>query len=113
MKAAAVLRIIIWQISFSYMGTIRNIWILAEGKQQLVWKLNLCGVLINVFLNALLIPRIGACGAAIASLATQMFTNFVLGFCIKALKENNRLLLNGIHPKTLYNLISEFRKNRG
>lgn len=113
MKAAAVLRIIIWQISFSYMGTIRNIWILAEGKQHLVWKLNLCGVMVNILLNALLIPRIGACGAAIASLATQMFTNFVLGFCIRELKENNRLLLNGIHPKTLYNLIGEFRKSRG
>lgn len=113
MKSSGVLRIIIWQIGFSQMGTVRNIWILAEGKQQLVWKLNLCGVLMNVFMNAILIPKIGAYGAAAASLATQIFTNFVLGFLIRQLRVNNRLLLSGIHPGTLRGLLSEFRKNRG
>ncbi len=112
-KAVPVLRIIIWQISFSYMGTIRNIWILAEGKQRLVWKLNLCGVMVNIMINVLLIPKYGARGAAFASFATQMFTNFVLGFIIKELRKNNRLLLTGIHPKTLIGLIGEFRKSRG
>lgn len=113
LKAVPVLRIIIWQISFSYMGTIRNIWILAEGKQRLVWRLNLCGVIVNILINALLIPKYGARGAAFASFATQMFTNFVLGFVIRELRENNRLLLAGIHPKNLIGLIGEFRKSRG
>lgn len=113
LKAVPVLRIIIWQISFSYMGTIRNIWILAEGKQRLVWKLNLCGVIVNILINAALIPKFGARGAAFASFATQMFTNFVLGFLLKQLKENNRLLLAGIHPRTLIGLIQEFLKSRG
>lgn len=113
MQAAGVVRIIIWQIGFSYMGTIRNIWILAEGKQKLVWKLNLCGVMLNVIINALLIPVAGARGAALASVATQIFTNFVLGFFIEQLKENNRLLLAGIHPRMLCQLVRDFKRNRG
>jgi len=99
--SAPILRIIVWQIGFTFMGSVRNMWILAEGKQKLVWKLNLAGALINVLGNSLLIPRIGAYGAAVSSLATQIFTNFVLGFIIEPLRENNRLLIRGLNPLLL------------
>ena len=102
MEAAPVLQILSWQVSFSFMGIVRNIWILAEGKQHLVWKINLVGALINVFVNALLIPHWGACGAAFASLMTQVLMNFVLGFITKDLRENNRLLLKGLNPKRIF-----------
>ena len=45
-----------------------------------------------------MIPYWGACGAAFASLLTQFFTNFVLGFIMKPIRENNILLLKGINP---------------
>ena len=55
----------------------------------------------------------GACGAAVASLVTQMFTNFILGFLVKELKGNNRLLLRGLDPRLLLELIkSQIRKKR-
>lgn len=101
MAAAKVLQTLVWYIAFSYMGMIRNIWILAEGKYKMLWKINLAGVLLNIVINALLIPKIGAVGAAIASLLTQIFTNFILGFIIKPLRENNRLLLKGLNPNLL------------
>lgn len=105
--AIPVFQIIVWYIVFSYMGSVRNIWILAEGKQSIIWKLNLSGAVLNVIINAILIPKWGACGAAVASLVTQIFTNFVLCFLIDSLKEHSKLLLNGLHPKSIKDLLKE------
>lgn len=96
-----VLRILIWYFSFSVMGVVRNVWIVAEQKQKYLWIINLSGVLLNVGLNAILIPYFGACGAAVASLATQIFANFIFGFIFKPIRENNRLLIAGLNPKML------------
>jgi len=109
-EAVSVLRILIWYIAFVFMGSVRNIWILAEGRQSIIWKLNFSGVLINVLLNVLLIPLWGAKGAAAASLATQIFTNFLLGFLIRELKENNRLLIKGMNLGLLLDLYRQWKK---
>lgn len=97
-----ILRILVWYIAFSYMGTVRNVWILAEQKQKYLWIINLSGAVFNIILNAVLIPLWGACGAAFASLMTQFFANFILGFIIKPIRENNRLLLAGLNPKFIF-----------
>lgn len=98
-EAIPVLRVVVWYVAFSCMGTIRNIWILAEGKQSILWIINLSGALFNVALNAVLIPYMGACGAALASALTQFFTNFVIGFILKPIRPNNRLILKGLDPR--------------
>lgn len=105
MKTVPVLQILVWYIAFSQMGRIRNIWILAEEKQSFLWKINLAGVVVNILINAMLIPVWGACGAALASLLTQFFSNFVLGFLYSPLRENNRMLLKGLSPKLLLRVI--------
>lgn len=104
---APVLKVLVWYMMFSCMGVVRNMWILAEGKQSMLWKINLTGAALNVMINALLIPVCGALGAAVASLSTQFFTNFILGFIVKPLRENNRLLLKGFNPKLLLDLIKK------
>lgn len=107
LASVPVLQVLVWYVAFSYMGAVRNIWILAEGKQSMLWKLNLAGAALNVVVNATLIPILGAIGAAIASLSTQVFTNFILGFIVKPLRENNRLLLKGLNPKLLLDVIKK------
>lgn len=107
MRTVPVLQMLVWYVAFSQMGRIRNIWILAEGKQKILWKINLAGALLNIGINAILIPWWGAQGAALASLVTQIFTNFVLGFLVKSLRENNRLLMNGIRPEFLIQMIKK------
>ena len=104
-NSVAVLRVLVWYFSFSLMGTVRNVWILAEQKQKFLMTINLFGAIVNVILNALLIPFYGAGGAAFASFSTQVFTNFILGFLIKSLKQNNRLMLKGLNPKFALTLI--------
>lgn len=94
-----VLQVLVWYLAFSYMGSIRNIWILAEQKQKYLWIINLSGAVFNIALNILLIPYWGASGAAFASLVTQIFANFIFGFIFKPIRENNKLMLRGMNPK--------------
>ena len=99
LPAVPVLRIIVWFCTFSFMGSIRNIWLLAEDKQKYLWKINLFGVVVNVISNIVLIPHFGACGAAAAAFTTQFLMNFVLGFFYKPIKKNNELMIKGLNPK--------------
>ena len=108
-NSISVLRIAVWYLTFSYYGSIRNIWILAEKKQQYLWIINLSGAVANVIINAILIPFLGAAGAAIASLITQFFTNVLIGYIIRPIRYNNTLMLKGLDPKFVITYI----KRRG
>lgn len=110
MAAAPVLQILIWNSAFSYMGYVRNIWILAEEKHKVLFFINLSGAIASCTLNACLIPAWGACGAALASVLTQIFTNFILGFLMKSIRRNNYLLMKGLNPRCLLEFLSELRK---
>lgn len=104
------LRIYCWQIGFSYIGTVRNIWILAEGKQQYMWIINLCGAIVSILFNLTLIPRFGVMGAAVSAVVTQLFTNVILGFIIKPIRQNNMLLLKGVNPNILVHLVKSYKE---
>lgn len=101
-----ILQMAVWYTTFSYMGSVRGIWILAMGQQRLLLVINLIGATANVLLNAILIPKFQAVGAAIASVITQFFTNVILGFIIKPIRENNKLMLRGLN----INLITKMLK---
>lgn len=107
LETVSVLRIVVWQIAFSHMGTVRNIWILAEGKESMVWKINLTGAFLNIVLNAVLIPYSGARGAAFASLLTQIFTNCILSMILPALEANRKLFLAGVNPRSAIALVKK------
>ncbi|MDD5979930.1 MAG: flippase [bacterium] len=102
------LRIIVWFSTFSYLGTIRNIWIMAEKKQKFLWIINLSGALLNIVINLILIPMYGINGAAFASLLTQIFSNFVIGFIIKPISYNNILMIKSINPKIIISILKKF-----
>lgn len=109
LPSVPVLRIIVWQQPFAFIGAVRNIWILKNEKYNLNWRINLCGVVANILLNAAMIPLWGACGAALASVLTQIFTNFLVGFIIPAIRPNNRLLLQGLNPRNLVDILRKIR----
>lgn len=107
--AVNTLRIVVWYTTFSYMGSVRNIWILANEKQKYLWKINLFGAIANVVLNYILIPLIGINGAAVASLITQFFTNVIVGYIIKPIRSNNRLIIEAIKPRYLLDAFKKMR----
>ena len=69
--AIPVLRIIVWSSLFSHLTKIRDVWLMGEGQSRYVTGFALIGVVMNVFLNATMIPRLGISGAAIATVVTQ------------------------------------------
>lgn len=102
-----VLRLAVWYTTFAYIGSVRNIWILAKNKQKYLWILNLSGALMNVVLNFVLIPVLGMSGAALASLITQIFTNVTMNHIIKPIRHNNVLMARSLNPKYLKEMIKK------
>lgn len=111
-KTAAILSVAVWYVTFSYYGVVRNIWILAEGKQKYLTGINVAGALSNVVLNYLLIPIWGAIGASIASFITQFFTNVIIGFIFKPIRHNNYLMLKSLNPRIILGLIQGVLRKR-
>lgn len=105
-----ILQIITWYLAFSYMGSVRNIWILAEDKQKHLWKINLSGAVLNVLGNFILIPIFEASGAAIASVFTQFLTNFVLCIIIKPIIPTAMIILKAMNPKLILEMIPRKEK---
>ena len=100
-----ILQIAVWFTTFSEYGSVRNIWILAEEKQKYLVGINVTGAVANVLLNMGMIPVWGAEGAAIASVITQFMTNVVIGFVFKPISYNNKLMLKGLNPKNLWDMV--------
>lgn len=94
--AVPSLSLIVWYSSFSYFGAINNLYMVAEDKTSWVQVTTLVGALMNIALNFVLIPVWGIVGAAAASLITQIVVNFIMLYVIKSLRENFRILLQGI-----------------
>lgn len=95
LAAQGALCILCWDTAFSYLGVARSTWLVPQGKQKYEKYIAASGALCNLVLNALLIPLWGVNGAAFATLLTQIFTNFVVGFFFKDIRHNNVLILRG------------------
>lgn len=96
LPAVSSLSLIVWYTSFSYFGAINNIYMISEKKSKWVQITTLVGALVNIVLNMLLIPQMGICGAALASLLTQVITNFILLYVIKPLRDDFFIVVKGI-----------------
>lgn len=86
----------------NYLGVARNAWIVSKGKQKYLKYMYLGAAILNVPLNALLIPMWGASGAAFASLITQIFTSIILPLFFKEMRPNAKLMLDAILLKGVF-----------
>lgn len=99
--SANILKIATWYTAFSYLGVARNAWIVSEGKQKYLKYLCLMAALLNICLNALLIPFMGAMGAALASLISEVSVSMLIPLIFKDMRPNVRLMIQGIMLKKL------------
>lgn len=107
--AVGPLRIVAWYTTFSYLGMVRNIWILANNKQGWLWSINLSGAIGNVVLNFILIPVYGAMGAAVASLMSQVIANVIVSYLIPDIRESVVLMARGLNLTLLLDLVKKRR----
>lgn len=96
LPAVGPLRIVVWYVAFSYLGVARNAWVVCENRQKYLKYLYIGAAVLNVLLNLVLIPPLGAEGAAAASLVTQIATTLLLPALIKPLRRNVRLMLDAV-----------------
>jgi O-antigen/teichoic acid export membrane protein len=71
-QAGVVLMIHIWAAIFVFLGVVSGKWYLSENLQILVFWRAFFGMIVNVYLNYILMPVYGVIGAAIATLFGQI-----------------------------------------
>ena len=94
--AVGPLKVVTWYTAFSFLGVARNAWIVCENKQKYLKYMYICAAVINICLNLCLIPIMGATGAALASLITQICTGIILPLIFKGMRPNAKLMLQAI-----------------
>lgn len=102
LPAAAPMRIITWYTAFSYLGCARDAWIVSNKKQRYLKYIYVLSAVSNVALNAVLIPKLGASGAALASLVTQISTIAVFPLFVRQLRPNVRLMIDAVLLKDVF-----------
>ncbi len=94
--SAQTLRILILFVPFSQLGTVRNIWMVAENKSKYAKKFAIWGVCFNLTMNTILIRVMGITGAALATVLTEIATCFIAPLVYKDARECLRIMLKGI-----------------
>ncbi len=74
--AISVLKIYVWSGLAMAIGTVVNQFLLVENLTRISLYINCLGMLINILLNLILIPRIGINGAALATLISYSLIPF-------------------------------------
>lgn len=77
LDAVIPLNILIWSTGFAMIGTVRSIWIVAEGYNKYSKYYVLIGAMVNFVLNYYAIQFWGIIGAAITTLISQVVVAFI------------------------------------
>lgn len=94
--ATASVCLLSWSVAFSYLGVARDVWIVCEKNQKYLKYIYFLAAFMNAAINAILIPSLGATGASIATLATQIGTILIFPAFFKRMRPNIKLILDGI-----------------
>jgi O-antigen/teichoic acid export membrane protein len=93
--AGDVLEIHIWASIFVALSYSSGKWLIAEGLQKYSLYRSVFGLIINIYLNFLLIPSYGIVGAASATLITHVFTSLVIFAFVSQLRPTLLLMVRG------------------
>lgn len=77
LEASKILYILIWGIWFGILGNVHYVWLICENKGKYSLFYSATGSISNIIFNAILIPKYGMYGAAIATLISQFIANIV------------------------------------
>ena len=94
--AIPALSLLVWYVPISYLGTARAIWIVTENKNKYSKYYTFWGVLMNIGLNAFMIPLWGIFGATVATIITELFTLFITPLFYKETRVHTKYVLEAI-----------------
>ena len=107
--AIMIYSILAFSIFIKANGSLQTSHMTIKGITQKSFYKTFLSLILNVILNALLIPKYGINGAAIATLVTQFTALFVIDFFIKEYREQAFVQLKSLNTFSLIKII----KNKG
>ena len=108
--ATSILKISVWAGLFATLGTARSVWLVNENLQKYSLIYTSVGCVTNIVLNYFLIPKIGAKGAAIATLIAQFVTNVLALVPFKKTRKSSTMILKSIFlNQTVKDVFKTFR----
>lgn len=94
--AAALFPLFSIRTIFTNYGLARGLFITSNNLFKYSMYFVICGAIINISLNYLLIPDYKSKGALVATIVTYMFTIFILNFIFKETRSNGVLMLKSL-----------------
>lgn len=94
--ATNVLKISVWAGLFATLGSARVIWLINENLQKYSIFYTVTGAIVNIALNFIMIPKLGAIGAAITTLVSQFVANIIVLLFFKDTRISSIMILKAI-----------------
>ncbi|MFC4354214.1 flippase [Chryseomicrobium palamuruense] len=101
LQAANILSISVFAGTLAMLGSARSIWMISEGLQRYTIIYTIAGLIVNVTLNLIFIPRFGGFGAATATLVAQVVNILVL-FLFKETRISTIMIIKSFRPINLF-----------
>lgn len=108
-EASQVLLIHVWAGIAVFLGVGSSQYLLAENLQRISLYRTAIGLLVNVWLNFLMIPRYGANGAAIATLVSYFVATFAIGL-FGPTRGQAIMLVRAMNPLAIAGIVQFLRK---
>ena len=96
--AGPVLAIHAWALIFVALGVASSQWLLAENWQMLSLQRTLFGAVVNIMLNAVLIPHYGPVGAAYATVISYAVAGLFCDLLRRDTRPMFRMKVKALHP---------------
>lgn len=104
--SATVLSICVWSGLFATLGVARSVWMINENLQKYNIVYTLAGAVTNIVLNILIIPKLGAIGAAITTVISEIVADVITLLCFKQTRKSSIMILKAIfYNQTLFKII--------
>lgn len=105
--AIIVYSILAFSVFIKAVGSLQTSHLTIKGLTQKTFYKTLAGLILNIVLNSLLIPKYGINGAALATLITQFFVLIFLDFFIKEYREHAFVQLKSFNTFYLLKMIKD------
>lgn len=94
--AQGALIIVVWYTGISSIGSLTQVYLATEDKNKYVNYFAVAGLVTDVILNFLLIPKFGIMGAATATLATYTVIHIVMPLVLRETRTAGKLVIQGM-----------------
>jgi polysaccharide transporter, PST family len=96
LQSVSILYIHILACPFNFIGIAQSTWLISEGLQKFNFYASLLGAILNIVLNALLIPKFAGIGAAIATLISYAGASYFFFLIFPETRKNAFLATKAI-----------------